>query len=78
MARLTSDSRKLAEIISWGMVDLIWGIGTMIGILIVLYIIHPFARFVNHLKAKEMPIFAKASPRFMFDLHKNNTFDMVF
>ena len=39
MARLTSDSRKLAEIISWGMVDLIWGIGTMIGILIVLYII---------------------------------------
>lgn len=39
MARLTSDSRKLAEIISWGMVDLIWGIGTMVGILIVLYII---------------------------------------
>ena len=39
MARLTSDSRKLAEIISWGIVDLIWGIGTMIGILIVLYII---------------------------------------
>ena len=39
MARLTSDSRKLAEIISWGMVDFIWGIATMIGILIVLYII---------------------------------------
>lgn len=39
MARLTSDSRKLAEIISWGMVDFIWGIATMIGILIVLYVI---------------------------------------
>ncbi len=39
MARLTSDSRKLAEIISWGMVDLIWGIGTMIGILVILYVI---------------------------------------
>lgn len=39
MARLTSDSRKLAEIISWGMVDFIWGIGTMTGILIVLYVI---------------------------------------
>lgn len=39
MARLTSDSRKLAEIISWGMVDFIWGIATMTGILVVLYII---------------------------------------
>ena len=39
MARLTSDSRKLAEIISWGMVDFIWGIGTMVGILVVLYVI---------------------------------------
>lgn len=38
MARLTSDSRKLAEIISWGIVDVVWGIGTMIGILIILYI----------------------------------------
>ena len=39
MARLTSDSRKLAEIISWGVVDFIWGLGTMLGILIVLYAI---------------------------------------
>ena len=39
MARLTSDARKLAEIISWGMVDFVWGFGTMIGILIILYII---------------------------------------
>ncbi len=38
MARLTSDSRKLAEIISWGMIDLVWGLATMTGILIVLYV----------------------------------------
>lgn len=38
MARLTSDSRKLSEIISFGVVDLLWGILSMIGILIVLII----------------------------------------
>jgi len=38
MARLTSDSRKLAEIISWSMLDLAWGLATMSGILIMLYI----------------------------------------
>ena len=38
MARLTSDSRKLAEIISWGMIDFIWGLATMSGILVMLYI----------------------------------------
>ena len=38
MARLTSDSRKLAEIISWGIVDVVWGGATMTGILIMLYI----------------------------------------
>ncbi|MBQ9124435.1 MAG: ABC transporter ATP-binding protein [Acholeplasmatales bacterium] len=36
MARLTSDARRLSEIISWGVVDLLWGILTMIGTLIVL------------------------------------------
>ena len=38
MARLTSDSRKLAEIISWGLVDMVWGIATMLGILVMLLI----------------------------------------
>lgn len=38
MARLTSDSRKLAEIISWGVVDMVWGLATMAGILVMLYI----------------------------------------
>ncbi|MDD4000831.1 MAG: ABC transporter ATP-binding protein, partial [Bacilli bacterium] len=40
MARLTSDSRRLAGIISWGLVDMIWGLFTMTGILIVMYIIN--------------------------------------
>ncbi len=38
MARLTSDSRKLSEIISWGMVDLFWAIFTMLGVLVMIYI----------------------------------------
>ena len=38
MARLTSDSRKLSEIISWGMVDLFWSIFTMLGVLVMIYI----------------------------------------
>lgn len=40
MARLTSDSRKLATIISWGIIDLLWGMLTMFGILIVMIIVN--------------------------------------
>src|SRR5690606_37309876 len=40
MARLTSDSRRLASIISWGLVDMVWGLSLMSGILIALYIIN--------------------------------------
>lgn len=40
MARLTSDSRKLATIISWGIVDLLWGMLTMVGILIIMFVIN--------------------------------------
>ena len=36
MARLTSDARRLSEIISWGVVDFLWGLLSMIGILGVL------------------------------------------
>lgn len=39
MARMTSDARKLSSIISWSIVDLLWGIMTMIGILIISFII---------------------------------------
>ena len=40
MARLTSDARKLSEIISWGIVDLLWGLLSMVGILGVLLVIN--------------------------------------
>ena len=40
MARMTSDARKLASIISWGIVDLLWGFMLMIGILNVSIIIN--------------------------------------
>ncbi len=46
MARLTSDARKLSEIISWGVVDLFWGILTMIGILGVLIVYNPLLSLV--------------------------------
>lgn len=38
MARMTSDARKLSQIISWGLVDIVWATLSMILILIVLYI----------------------------------------
>ena len=37
---MTSDARKLAAIISWGIVDLLWGFMLMIGILVVSIIIN--------------------------------------
>lgn len=40
MARVTSDARKLSEIISWGCVDLLWGLLSMFGILGVLLIVN--------------------------------------
>ena len=39
MARLTSDSRRLSSIISWGIVDILWGSLSMIGMLIVMFIV---------------------------------------
>lgn len=39
MARMTSDARKLSNIISWSVIDLLWGIMLMIGILIISFII---------------------------------------
>lgn len=35
MARMTSDTRRLANIVSWGAVDVLWGIVLMVGTLIV-------------------------------------------
>ena len=38
-ARLSSDSRRLSDIISWGIVDLLWGLASMIGTLVVMFIV---------------------------------------
>ena len=40
MARMTSDSRNLSDILSWSLIDLTWGIFTMIGITIVVLIVN--------------------------------------
>lgn len=40
MARMTSDSRRLSDLLSWGLIDLTWGLLTMIGITIVVLIIN--------------------------------------
>lgn len=37
MARLTSDVNRLGEIVSWGLVDLLWGIVAMVAYLIVMF-----------------------------------------
>lgn len=46
MARMTSDSRKLSNIISWGLVDMLWAILTMIFITIVLLIYNPLLSLI--------------------------------
>lgn len=40
MARMTSDARRLADIISWSVVDLLWGFVLMLGILVVSFFIN--------------------------------------
>lgn len=40
MARMTSDTRRLANIVSWGIVDVLWGIVLMVGTLVVTVIIN--------------------------------------
>jgi ATP-binding cassette, subfamily B, bacterial len=40
MARMTSDTSRLADTIAWGMVDFVWGITMMIGIACVMFVIN--------------------------------------
>lgn len=37
MARMTSDSRRLSDLLSWGLIDMSWGLLTMIGTTIVMF-----------------------------------------
>ena len=38
MSRMTSDARRLSEVISWGLVDMVWALLLMIFTLILLYV----------------------------------------
>jgi len=40
MARMTSDVRRLGEVISWGLVDIAWGFALMSGIAVVLLVLN--------------------------------------
>ncbi len=40
MARMTSDSRQLSDMISWGLIDITWGGLMMIGLAVVMLILH--------------------------------------
>ncbi len=40
MARMTSDSRNLSDILSWGLIDLTWGGLMMIGLIVAMFVIN--------------------------------------
>ena len=40
MARMTSDVGRLAEIIAWSLIDMVWGLTVMIGITIVMLVVN--------------------------------------
>ncbi len=40
MARMTSDSRNLSDILSWGLIDLSWGVFMMVLLVIVMFVIN--------------------------------------
>ena len=40
MARMTSDSRNLSDILSWGLIDLTWGLFMMILLIIVMFLVN--------------------------------------
>lgn len=40
MARLTSDIQRLGEMLSWGLVDFIWGLGMMTAIVVVMLVVN--------------------------------------
>ena len=40
VARTTSDISKLGDIVAWGIVDLVWGLALMLGIIIIMFILN--------------------------------------
>jgi ATP-binding cassette, subfamily B, bacterial len=42
LSRMTSDINRLSEIVSWGLLDMVWGLAMMIGISVVMLIINAY------------------------------------
>ncbi len=61
MARMTSDSERLSNILAWGFLDLVWGFTMMIGIAIAMFVMNWKLAFVVF---SVIPILAWISMRF--------------
>lgn len=46
LSRLTSDINRLSEIVSWGLLDMVWGLSMMIGISVVMLIINAYLALI--------------------------------
>jgi ATP-binding cassette, subfamily B, bacterial len=46
LSRLTSDINRLSEIVSWGLLDMVWGFSMMIGISVVMLIINVYLALI--------------------------------
>ncbi|MBN2876786.1 MAG: ABC transporter ATP-binding protein [Bacilli bacterium] len=47
MARMTSDSRNLSELLSWGLIDITWGVFLMVILIIFMFAINPILALVT-------------------------------
>lgn len=68
MARMTSDTRRLGEVISWGLVDFIWGTAMMTGIVVIMFITNWKLALVT---LSVVPILAVASVYFQQKILKS-------
>lgn len=58
LTRMTSDCQRLGEVISWGIVDMIWGMAMMGGIALVMLILNPLLGVIT---LSVVPVLAVAS-----------------
>lgn len=61
MARMTSDSERLSNILAWGFLDLVWGSTMMVGIAIAMFVMSPKLALVV---LSVIPVLAWISARF--------------
>lgn len=46
LSRLTSDINRLSEIVSWGLLDMVWGLAMMVGISVVMLLINAYLALI--------------------------------